>query len=119
MNKTDNRPKIAFLTSDPYDRHSFSGSQYYMGKALEQYCGEVTYPEYAISWERRVLGWIVREAEKRHFKWRIAYKRLLFVAKKQAKIAAQRLAGQRFDVIVALDCAPEIAFLQTDIPILL
>ncbi|MEO8954223.1 MAG: glycosyltransferase family 4 protein [Ktedonobacteraceae bacterium] len=72
-----------------------------------------------MSWERRVLGRIVREAAKHHFKWHIAYKRLPIVAKKQAKIAAQRLAGHRFDVIVALDCAPEIAFLQTDIPILL
>ncbi len=61
----------------------------------------------------------MREASKHHFKWHIAYKRLLIVAKKQAKIAAQRLAGRRFDVIVALDCVPEIAFLQTDIPILL
>jgi len=120
MNKTDKCPKIAFLTSDPeHDRRSFSGSQYYMGKALEQHCGEVTYLEYVISWERRVLGRIMREATKHHFKWRIAYKRLLFVAKKQAEIAAQRLAGQQFDVIVALDCVPEIAFLQTDIPVLL
>jgi len=61
---------------------------------------------------------IMRAAAKRHFKWHIAYKRLLFVAKKQAKIAAQRLAGRSFDVIVTLDCVPEVAFLQTDIPIL-
>ncbi|MEO9058729.1 MAG: glycosyltransferase family 4 protein [Ktedonobacteraceae bacterium] len=120
MNKTDNRPQIAYLTSDPaHNRRSFSGSTYYIGKALERHCGEVTYLEYIMSWERRVLGRIVREAAKHHFKWHIAYKRLPIVAKKQAKIAAQRLAGHRFDVIVALDCAPEIAFLQTDIPILL
>lgn len=61
----------------------------------------------------------MREAAKYLLKRQIAQKRLLFVAKKQAKIAAQRLAGQRFDVIVAPDCVPEIAFLQTDIPILL
>lgn len=120
MHKTDNCPQIAYLTSDPaHNRRSFSGSTYYMGKALERHCGEVTYIEYIMSWERRVLGRIVREASKCHFKWHIAYKRLPMVAKKQAKIAAQRLAGRRFDVIVALDCVPEIAFLQTDIPILL
>ena len=90
-----------------------------MGKALEKHCGEVIYLEHVMSWERRWLGRIMRETAKRHFKWQIAYKRLLFVAKKDAKIAAQRLAGQRFDVIVAPDCVPEVAFLQTDIPILL
>lgn len=119
MNETNNRFKIAFLTSEhAHDKRSYSGSLYYMGKALEQHCGEVTYIE-VISWERRFLGRIMREAAKRQFKWQIAYKRLLFVAKKDAKIAAQRLAGQHFDVIVAPDCVPEIAFLQTDIPILL
>src|SRR5579859_6939520 len=113
MNNIDNRPQIAYLTSDPaHNRRSFSGSTYYMGKALERHCGEVTYIEYIMSWERRVLGRIVREAAKCHFKWHIAYKRLPIVAKKQAKIATQRLAGRHFDVIVALDCVPEIAFLQ-------
>jgi glycosyltransferase involved in cell wall biosynthesis len=120
MNETDNRLRIAFLTSEPaHDKHSHSGSLYYIGKALEQHCGEVTYV-HVISWERRYLGRIMREAAKRHLvKWQIAYKRLLIVAKKEAKIAAQRLAGQRFDVIVAPDCAPQIAFLRTDIPTLL
>jgi glycosyltransferase involved in cell wall biosynthesis len=120
MNKIDKPIKIAFLTVEhAHDRCSFSGCLYYMGKALEQYCGEVTYLERIVSWERRALGRIMREAAKRHFKWRIAHKRLLFVAKKQAKIAAHRLAGQQFDLIVAHDCVPEIAFLQTDIPVLL
>ena len=120
MKKSDSHFTIAFLTSEPaYDKHSHSGSLYYMGKALEKHCGEVIYLEHVMSWERRCLGRILREATKRHLKWQIAYKRLLFVAKKDAKIAAQRLVGQRFDVIVAPDCVPEVAFLQTDIPILL
>jgi glycosyltransferase involved in cell wall biosynthesis len=121
MNKIDNhnRYKIAFLTSEAaYDKRSHSGSLYYMRRALEQHCGAVT-TLHVDSWEKRVLGRIMREAAKHHFKPQIAYKRLLFVAKKQAKIAGQRLAGQQFDVVVAPNSAPEIAFLQTTIPILL
>jgi glycosyltransferase involved in cell wall biosynthesis len=90
-----------------------------MGKALEKHCGEVTYLEHINSRERIYMYLIMREAAKRHLKWQIDYMRLLFVAKKQAKIAIQRLAGQRFDVIVAPDCVPVIAFLKTDIPVLL
>ena len=120
MNKLDNRYKIAFLTCETsYDKCNHSGSLYYMRKALEQHCGQVTCFENILSWERRAMGRIMREAAKRHLKWQIAYKRLLFVSKKQAKIASQRLAGKRFDVIVAPDCVPEVAFLQTNIPILL
>lgn len=120
MNKADRRFKIAFLTSEPsHDKYGHSGSLYYMGKALEQHCGEVIYLEPVISRERRVLGRIMREAARHHLKWQVAYKRLPYVAKKDAKMAAQRLVGQQFDVIIAPDCVPAIAFLQTDIPILL
>ena len=120
MSKTDNRLKIAYLTTEPaHNKRSFSGCLYYMGKALEQHCGEVTYIDYVISRENKLAYLIFYEGLRRHFKLQVAYKRLLYVAKKDAKIAAQRLAGQRFDVIVAPDCAPVIAFLKTDIPILL
>jgi glycosyltransferase involved in cell wall biosynthesis len=120
MNKIDKRFKIGFLTSEyAQNKHSYSGSLYYMSKALEQHCGQVTYLDPIISLERRILGRIRREALKRHLKLHIVESRLLFVTRKQSKIAAQRLAGQRFDVIVAPNCIPEIAFLQTDIPILL
>ena len=108
------------LPEQAHDKHSHSGSLYYMSKALQRHCGEVTYFERILSWERRILARINYEAEKRHLnKWQIAYGRLLFVAKKEAKIAAQRLAGQHFDVIVAPSSVSAIAFLQTDIPILL
>src|SRR5690242_3543597 len=116
MNQIDNRFKISFLTSDPaQDKRSYSGSLYFMGRALEQHCGDVTYFEKISSLERRLLGRIVRDAAKHHFKRKIAYKRLLFVAKKQSKIATQLLAKQAFDVIIAPDAVPEIAFLQTNI----
>ena len=41
------------------------------------------------------------------------------VAQRYGKIATQRLARERFDVIVAPTGAPETAFLKTDIPIIL
>lgn len=120
MNKTESRLKIAFLThEDAHNKHSFSGTLYYMGQALEQHCGEVTYLERVLSWEKRYVGRILHEATKHILKSQLPERRLLFIAKKQAKVAAQRIAEQQFDVIVAPDCGAEIAFLQTDIPILM
>src|SRR6266568_9000598 len=100
MKQAGHHFKIAFLTSEPaHDKHKHSGSLYYMGKALEQHCGEVTY-FHITSYEKRILGRIMREVAKRRLvNWQIAYKRLLFVAKKEAKMTAQRLAGRHFDVI--------------------
>jgi glycosyltransferase involved in cell wall biosynthesis len=120
MKKADARPKIAFLTSEPaLDKQSHSGSLYYMGKALERHCDEVTYLDNVISRENKFAYLITEVAKKYHFKRQIAYKRLFFVAKKDAKLATRRLAGQHFDVIVAPDCVPLVAFLQTTTPILL
>ena len=120
MNKTDNRLKIAYLTHEhAHDKRSFSGALHYMGRALEQHCGEVTYLERVLSWEKRYVARLMQEATKHILKRRIVERRLLFVAKKQAKVAAQRIAEQQFDVIVAPDGGPDIAFLQTGIPILL
>src|SRR5579872_266009 len=102
MKKTDNRFKIAFLSYvHAHDKRSYSGSLYYMGKALEQHCGEVIYLERILSWKKRYLGRIMHGAAKRILKKSIIHARLLFVAKEHARIAAHRLAGQHFDVIVA------------------
>lgn len=120
MKNTDKGLKIAFLTvEDAYDKRSYSGSLYYMGQALEQHCGEVTYLERVLSWEKRYVGRLAHEVTKHILKRRIIERRLLFIARQQARVAARRIAGQRFDVIVAPDCGPDIAFLQTEIPILL
>jgi glycosyltransferase involved in cell wall biosynthesis len=112
--------KIAFLTSETaQDKRSYSGSLYYMGRTLEQHCGEVIYLNRVISWEKRYLGRLMHEATSRVLRKNVAYDRLLFVARRQSAVAARRLQGQHFDVIVAPNCVPEIAFLQTSIPILL
>ena len=117
----EHRPlKIAYLTSeDPKDKRSYSGSLYYMAQALEKHCGDVHYLDPVISFEKRYIGRLIHEASKRLLKKNVAYDRLIFVAKKNAKIVTQRLAGQSFDVIIAPNCTPEVAFLETATPIAL
>jgi len=116
----EHRLHIAFLTSESaHDKRSYSGSLYYMGRALEQHCGEVTYLDRVLSWEKRYVGRLLHETARRVLRKNVAYDRLLFVARKQSASAARRLQGQRFDVIVAPNCVPEIAFLRTSVPILL
>lgn len=120
MDTEKKRLKIAYLTSEPpKDKRSYSGSLYYMGEALEKHCGDVCYFDRILSFEKRYIARLMHESSKRFLKKNVAYDRLLFVAKKQAKIAAQRLAGQSFDVIIAPNGTPEVAFLKTEIPIIL
>ena len=119
MNDTHTRMKIAFLTSfDPLDRRSWSGTVYYLAQALEKHCGEVSYLG-PMKVREKTLGKIINKCARLFLKKGFEYNANLFVAKKYAKIAAQKLAQQDFDVVITVAGSPEIAFLKTDIPIVL
>ena len=119
VNQENHRLKIAFLApKNPKDKRAFSTCLYYIGQALEKHCGDVYYFDPIISFEKRYMGRLIQEVSWRLFKKNVAYDRFFFVAKKHGKIAAQRLDGRSYDVIVAMNPA-DVAFLETDIPIAL
>src|SRR5207247_2623044 len=112
--------RIAFLAAEnPKDKRTLSTSLYYMGQALEKHCGDVYYCDPINSFQKRYIGRLIYGVSRRLFKKNVARARLLFVAKKHGKIAAQRLDGRSFDAIVALWNPQDAAFLETDIPIAL
>src|SRR5437667_6725181 len=90
---------------------------YYMGQALEKHC-EVFYCEPITSLEKWG-GRLIDAVSRRLFKKAIAYDHLLLAAKKHGKLAAQQLNGRSFDAIVAIWNPADVAFLATDIPIVL
>ncbi len=111
--------EIAFLTSlDPQNKRSWSGIHYYMAQALQKHCGEVSYIGPMYTPKENLIGEILNKCSLLLFKKVYQYKGTL-VAKRYAKIAAQRFTGQRFDVIFAPAGTTEIAFLKTHIPIVL
>jgi glycosyltransferase involved in cell wall biosynthesis len=114
------RLNIAYLTAeDPQSKYAWSGTTYYMAHALEKYCGDVHFLGPILSFERRYIGRLMQEMSSRLLKKNIAYDRLLFVAKKQAKLAAQKLEQGHYDVIFSPIGPPEVAFLETNIPIVI
>jgi glycosyltransferase involved in cell wall biosynthesis len=114
----NNRLKIAFLSRESArDKRSYSGSLYYMGKALEQFC-DVTYISRIISWENYAAR-LMHEVSKGILRKQLAHDRLLFVARKNAQLVAHRLADQHFDIVITPEGGPLIAFLDTTIPIFL
>ncbi len=113
--------KIAFLTvrHDPYDRRSWrswSGIVYHVAQTLQKHCGEISYFSPVLPCRKeeliaRIIGLSSRVLLKKK------YTCSFFLANSYAKAGAQWLAGQSFDVIVAPAGATEVAFLETDIPI--
>lgn len=121
MNEETRRLKIAFLTAfDLNDISTWSWGRvfYHMERALQEHCGDVTQIGPIHCWEQSLARGIRKAARHILKKNYIPYHNFL-VARKYSSVAARKLAGQSFDVIFAPAAEPEIAFLTTDIPIVL
>lgn len=120
MSDPKKRLRIALLTSlDPRDRRSWSGTIYHIARTLQKYCGEVTYIGPIDCAKQKTIGKIRNRLAELFLKKKIMFTHGILIAKHCAKVAAQRLAQRPFDVIVAPTGETEIAFLDTDIPIVL
>jgi glycosyltransferase involved in cell wall biosynthesis len=113
--------KIALLTAHTLENRkqsSWGGTVDYMTRALQKYCGEV-YAIGPVSSKTKLFGKVIHKTSRLLLKKNYAFNHSFAVAKEYARIVAPRLIKQHFDVIVAPSCGTEIAFLETDIPIVL
>jgi len=114
------RFNIALLTAlDAQDRRSWSGTYYYLAQSLQKYCGDVTFIGPLSAFSEMLVGRLTHKSAQLFLHKNFAFRHTYAVSKRYAKVADMRLAGEPFDVIFALSGATEIAFLQTDIPIVL
>ena len=111
------RVKIAFLTpGDPSDRRSWSGINHYMAKALQRHCGDVSYLG-PVSSEFEILGKYINKASRLFLNKRYNSTHSIFLAKKYARIIEHKIAGESFDLIFAPSASTQVAFVNTDIPV--
>lgn len=109
--------KVALITgSDPYDRHSFSGTMFFMTSAIRKYFGDLEYigqRPVPIAGYRKFISKIMsivpgdKKGPVRHPD----------ASKNLSEIINQQLSICRYDLIFAPVASMEIAFLETDIPI--
>ena len=114
------RLKIALLTALTLEdkRSSWRITNGYFAQALEKYCGDITFIE-PVQLKAVLVGKIIKGVLKLLTHKSFMYYHSFFLAKQYAKIMTRRLARQHYDLIIAPACAPEIAYLETDIPIAL
>ena len=109
--------KIALVSAaDPKDRRTWSGSTFFMGSALERHVGQVDYigpiPIPGQDFKVRLARLTHRIFGKRTYPFRT-----LSAARYFAKEISRRLFGETYDLIFAPAASVEIAYLETDIPI--
>jgi len=114
----NDRLKIGFLTAtDPKDKKSLSGSIYYMANALRKHCGDVYYlgplNTNVLQFTQRLNAMLSIL-----FKKNYAYHHNIFLSKSYARIIEKKLKKMDLDIIFAPMASAEIAFLNTEIPVI-
>lgn len=123
MHSDNSRKRIALLTSlDPLDKRSWSGIFYQMARSLQKHCGEVIYVGSATiargGLKGSIIGWMkgfLKKVTRRYF----VYDYHIRVVRKLAPAVHRRLLKEQFDVIVAPASLAQVAFLETDIPVII
>src|SRR5579859_5920612 len=117
-NNTQNeRLNIALVTAlDPLDRRSWSGIDYFVTRALQKHCGDVTCIGPMDASREMLGGRLLHSGAKFLCKKSFAFRYTATVSKRYAQIAAEKLLSRPFDVVVAVTGATELAFLQTPLP---
>jgi glycosyltransferase involved in cell wall biosynthesis len=109
--------KIAFLTHhDPHDRTSWSGALFYMLRALDRHCGDVV-PLGPTGRGYYLAGKLCRLGLRVFASQNVDYKRTVALSRAFAGIFERKLARDHFDIIFAPVASTEIAFLNTELPI--
>ena len=115
--ENERRLKIAYVTaSDPHDKRSWSGSIFYIAQSLQRHCGDVYYLG-----PLNPLTELIPKAMHRLFK--ITLKKNYspihskILSRAYARIIQKKLSDESFDLIFAPFASAEIAYLNTDIPI--
>ena len=112
------RPRIAFITArDGRDKSVWSGILYYMARALQRHVGEVSFLGPVDLGARLLAGSLLSGASRTLFSRRFGYKHRISLSKIYARRFGAKLKSARYDVIVAPAASTEIAYLETDVPI--
>jgi glycosyltransferase involved in cell wall biosynthesis len=120
----DNHPKrikiailIAHTLQNP-KRSSWAGTVDQMTNTLQKHCGDV-YSITPKSSLTKLFGKIINKLSRIFLRKIYLYNHTFALAREYAKATAPQLKQQSFDVIFAPGGGTEIAFLETDIPIVL
>src|ERR1700730_5392803 len=122
MQTANKKPlKIAFLTPLALvdKRNSWRIANQHIIQALQKQCGEVFQVGPILLRKEVLAGKILNKASQILLKKRFLYYDSSYISKRYARKVAQILSKLSVDVIIASSCATEIAFLETNIPIVL
>jgi glycosyltransferase involved in cell wall biosynthesis len=112
--------KIAYYSiNDPLDKRSWSGTTYYLGRALKKNIGEVDFlGPVRIPWllDKTFRG--IQKITRLFFKTEWIPKYSLLKNMYAARRLRKKMNGHQYDLLVAPAAASELAYLNTSVPII-
>jgi glycosyltransferase involved in cell wall biosynthesis len=87
-----------------------------MAKALQKHCGDIYYLG-PIRSKLDIVGKVLNKASRLLLKKRYNYTHSIFLARRYAKLIERKIARESFDLIFAPSASTEVAFINTNIPI--
>jgi len=110
-------PRIGYITvDDPLDRRTWSGTNYYLMKALEERFGDVVPLGPLKPQPELFIGQAVNQAALRVAGKRFNYRDSFLLARAYRRVLRQRIREERFSLLVAPAGLTTMALLDTDVP---
>ena len=118
-NHITNKIKIAYITvEDPYDKSTWSGTNYFILKTLQDHVGEVAVlgpitPKFTLL-VLKTINFITYNI----FRKRFDYRHSIFLSKAYSRLITPKLNKNNYDVIISPSGSTLLAYLNTKIPVI-
>jgi glycosyltransferase involved in cell wall biosynthesis len=113
------RLKLALITvDDPRDKRAWSGTNYFLWKTLEEYCGDVTVLGPYTPQPQKFLAQIINEVSLRIFGKRYDYRHSALFRRALGRYFSRRLAQGSFDAVIVSASNAAAAGLRTSLPVI-
>jgi glycosyltransferase involved in cell wall biosynthesis len=113
------RLKIAYITpTDARNKHSWSGTDYYIWNTLQRNLGDITLMKPSEPWLLVFVLKVVHGISLLFFKKRFDWRHSFWLSNAYARSMKRMLKGKQFDLLVAPASDTLIARLETTIPII-
>ncbi|MDQ6762319.1 MAG: glycosyltransferase family 4 protein [Bacteroidota bacterium] len=119
MTEIKNQTRIAYYSiNDPLDKRSWSGATYYLGQSIKRNIGDIHFlGPVKIPWILDKTFRAIQKLSRFFFKTEWIPKYSLIKNIYAAGILKKKMKGHHYDFLLAPAAAPELGYLNTDIPI--
>ncbi|MCU0434714.1 MAG: glycosyltransferase family 4 protein [Bacteroidia bacterium] len=115
----EQRLTLAFITvDDPRDKRAWSGTNYFLMRTLQEYCGEVEALGPYTPQPQKFIAQVVNELSLRLFGRRYDYRHSALFRRALGRYFSRKLKAGKYDAVIVSASNAAAAGLRTDLPVI-